>query len=66
MRSPLYTEALQAQSSDTITVRLATGKRVTVPKVPVNLGIKFMNFDSIERSLSLNLDAVYDLILGLA
>ena len=64
--SQLYAEALQAQGSDTITVRLATGTRVTVPKVPVNLGIKFMDFDSIEQCVVLDLDARYDLILGMA
>ena len=36
-----YPEALQAQISDTITVRLATRTLFTVPKVPVNLNVKF-------------------------
>ena len=61
-----YAEALKAHESDVITVRLATGTRVTVPKVPLNLGIKFLDFDSIERCLVLDLDSRYDLILGMA
>ena len=50
--SQFYAEALTAHEDDFITVRLATGSRVTVPKVPLNLGIKFLDFDSIERCLS--------------
>uniref|UniRef100_H3H760 Reverse transcriptase domain-containing protein n=1 Tax=Phytophthora ramorum TaxID=164328 RepID=H3H760_PHYRM len=61
-----YAEALVARTSDIITVRLATGTRVTVPKVPVNLGVKFLDFDSVERCLVLDLDSRYDLILGMA
>ena len=49
-----------------ITVCLATGALVTAPKVPVNLGKKFLDFDSIERCLVLDLDSRYDLILGMA
>ena len=51
-----YAEALKAHEEDSITVRLATGNRVTAPKVPLNLGIKFLDFDSIERCLVLDLD----------
>ena len=61
-----YAEALIAHKGDNITVRLATGSRVTVPKVPLNLGVKFLDFDSIERCLVLDLDSRYDLILGMA
>ena len=63
-----YAEALTEHESDSITVRLATGSRVTVPKVPLNLSIKFLDFDIIERCLVLDLDSRYDLILryGLA
>ena len=61
-----YAEALIAHKSYNITVRLATGSRVTVPKVPLNLGVKFLDFDSIERCLVLDLDSRYDLILGMA
>uniref|UniRef100_H3H286 Integrase catalytic domain-containing protein n=1 Tax=Phytophthora ramorum TaxID=164328 RepID=H3H286_PHYRM len=61
-----YAEALVARTSDIITVRLATGTRVTVPKIPVNLGVKFLDFDSVERCLVLDLDSRYDLILGMA
>ena len=32
----------------------------------MNLGIKFLDFDSIERCLVLDLDPTYDLILGMA
>uniref|UniRef100_H3GPY2 Integrase catalytic domain-containing protein n=1 Tax=Phytophthora ramorum TaxID=164328 RepID=H3GPY2_PHYRM len=61
-----YAEALVARTSDMTTVRLATGTRVTVPKVAVNLGVKFLDFDSVERCLVLDLDSRYDLILGMA
>ena len=64
--SQLYAEALQARGSDVITVRLATGVCVTVPKVTANLGVKFLDFDSVERCLVLDLDPRYDLILGMA
>ena len=37
-----------------------------MPKVPVNLGVKFGDFDSRERCLVLDLDSRYDLILGMA
>jgi hypothetical protein len=50
-------EALKARSSDAITVRLVTGTRVTVPKVAVNLGVKFLDFDSVERCLVIDLDS---------
>ena len=46
-------------------MRLATGSRVTVPKVSLNFGVKFMDFDSIERCLALDLDSRYDFILGM-
>ncbi|GMF47931.1 unnamed protein product [Phytophthora fragariaefolia] len=64
--SQQYAEALKARTRDIVTVRLATGTRVTVPKVPVDLGVKFLDFDSVERCLVLDLDARYDLILGMA
>ena len=61
-----YVGALQAHESDVITVRLATGTRVTVPNFPLNLNIQFLDFDSTERCLVLDLDSRYDLILGMA
>ncbi|CAH0522642.1 unnamed protein product [Peronospora belbahrii] len=64
--SQQYAEALVARKSDTFTVRLATGTRVTVPKVPMDLNVKFLDFNSMERCLVLNLDARYNLILGMA
>ncbi|GMF42376.1 unnamed protein product [Phytophthora fragariaefolia] len=64
--SQLYAEALKARNCDIVTVHLATGTRVTVPKVPVDLGVKFLDFDSVERCLVLVLDARYDLVLGMA
>lgn len=36
-----YDEALKAHEDDPISNRSATGTRVTVPKVPLNLGIRF-------------------------
>ncbi|POM61013.1 reverse transcriptase, partial [Phytophthora palmivora] len=64
--SQRYAEALRARASDVVTVRLATGTRVTVPKVPLDLGVKFLDFDSRECCLVLDLDSRYDLILGMA
>ncbi|GMF56516.1 unnamed protein product [Phytophthora fragariaefolia] len=64
--SQLYDEALKARNRDIVTVCLATGTRVTVPKVPVDLDVKFLDFDSVERCLVLDLDARYDLILGIS
>ena len=43
-----------------------TGTLVTTAKAPVNLGVKFFSFDSIEHCLVLDLDSRYDLILGMA
>ena len=63
--NPRYVEALEAHGGDTITVRLATGTLVSAPKVPVNLGVKFFDFDSMERCLVLDLDSRYDRILGM-
>ena len=48
-----YAESLKAHDGVSITVRLATGARVTVPKVPFNLGLKFLDFNSVERCLVL-------------
>ena len=42
-----YAEAPRAQEDDFITVRLATGARVFTPKVPINLLVKTLDFDSI-------------------
>jgi hypothetical protein len=63
--SQQYAEALKTRTSDVITVQLATGTCVTVPKVAVNLGVKFLDFDSVERCLVIDLDSRYDLILGM-
>ena len=46
-------------------MQLATGVRVTVPKVVLSSGVKFMDSDSIERCLFLDLNSRYDLILGI-
>ncbi|GMF30994.1 unnamed protein product [Phytophthora fragariaefolia] len=64
--SQLYAEALKARNCHIVTVRPATVTRVTVPKVPVDLGVKFLDLDSVERCLVLDLDARYELILGMA
>ena len=42
---------LKAHEGDVITVRLAPGARVTVPKDPLNLGVKFLDFNSIDAAL---------------
>ena len=54
--NPRYVEALKSQMGDTIPVRLATGTLVTTSEVPVNLGVKFFEFERIERCLVLDLD----------
>ncbi|GMF58055.1 unnamed protein product [Phytophthora fragariaefolia] len=64
--SQLCAEALRARDRDNVTVRLATGTRVTVPKVPVDLDMRFLDFDSVERCLVMDLYARYDRILGMA
>ncbi|RAW26018.1 hypothetical protein PC110_g17575 [Phytophthora cactorum] len=51
--SQQYTEALEVQTRDSISVRLATGTLVTVSKVSVDLGVKFLDFDSVERCFRL-------------
>ncbi|KAG3116418.1 hypothetical protein PI125_g4662 [Phytophthora idaei] len=64
--SQRYVEALAVKTRDTISVRLATGTLVTVSKVSVDLGVKFLDFDSVERCLVLDLDSRYDLTLRMA
>ena len=64
--NPRYVEALEAHKGDTITVRLATDTLVTAPKVPMNLGVKFFDFDSIKLCSVLDLDSICNLILGMA
>ncbi|GMF16716.1 unnamed protein product [Phytophthora fragariaefolia] len=64
--SQLYAEALKARNRDIVTVRLAMGTHVTVPKVLVDLGVRFLDFDIVECYLVLDLYARYDLILGMA
>ena len=56
----------EAHEGDVITVRLATGAHVTELKFPLNLSVKFLDFNSIERCLVLDLDSRYYLILGTA
>ncbi|GMF60064.1 unnamed protein product [Phytophthora fragariaefolia] len=63
--SQLYAQALRAREHDIVTVRLAKGTSDTVPKVPGDLGVTFLDFDSVERCLVLDLNARYDLILGM-
>ena len=52
-RGQVYTEALTAHEGDSITIPLATGSRVTVPEIPLNLGIKFWNLIALNAVLSL-------------
>ena len=61
-----YAEVHKAHEGDSISVHLATGTRITVPKVSLNLGVKVLDFDSIERCLVLDLDSIHDIILGMA
>ncbi|ETI29890.1 hypothetical protein F443_22989 [Phytophthora nicotianae P1569] len=61
-----YVEALREPRRDKISVRLATGTLVTVSKVSIDLNMKFLDFDSVERCLVLDLDERYALILGMA
>ena len=39
---------MKSHEGDSITVRLAKGVRVTDPKVPLNLGVTFLDFNSVE------------------
>ena len=55
--NPRYVEALKAHKGYMITVRLATGALVALPKVHVTLGVEFFGFDSIGRCLVLDLDS---------
>ena len=57
---------LTEQSSDVITVLLTMGTQVTLPKVSVNLVVKFLDLDSIESCNVLDLDSRYDLILDMS
>ena len=66
MRSQQYAEALKAHEGDSITVRLATGSRVTVPKVSLKSGVKVLDFNVTERCLVLDLYSRYNLIVGMA
>jgi hypothetical protein len=52
--------------SDRIAVRLATGKVVETQRVEVDLRLRFLDFDSVERFIALDLDERYDLILGMS
>ena len=61
-----HAETLKAHDGDSITVRFAMGVRVTVPKVPLNLGVTCLDLNSLERSLVLDMNSRYDLILGMA
>ena len=64
--SQRYYEALKAHEGDSVTISLATGSRVIVPKVPLYLGVKFFDFDSIKHCLVFALDSRFDHILGMA
>lgn len=65
-RSQQYAEAIEAHEGDSISVRLAIGPRVTVSKIPLNLGVRILELDSIELCPVLDLDSRYDLTLGIA
>jgi hypothetical protein len=44
----------------------SVGQLRSAPKVAVSLGVKFLDFDSVEHCLVIDLDSRYDLILGMA
>ena len=60
-------EALKDHEGDSISVRHAIGVRVIdVPKVPLNLDLKVLPFNSVERGNVSYSDSRYDLILNMA
>ena len=59
-----YAEALKVHDGDSIKIRLTTGVRVTFPRVPLSLGVVFVDLYSVERCRVLHLDSRYDLGLG--
>ena len=54
----------ESSGNGPVSVRLVDGTVITVPKVHMNLAVKFEDFDSTERFIVLNMDK-YDLILGM-
>ena len=63
--SDKLTDAMrESKGNGPVSVRLADGTVITVPKVQVDLAVKFEDFDSRERFIVLEMDK-YDLILGM-
>ena len=58
-----YAEAMKAQDSITITVRLSTRACVTSPKISKNLVVEFLDLYCVKRCLVIALYTRYDLIL---
>ena len=58
-----YYEAMKAQDSITITVRLSTRACVTSPKISKNLVVEFLALYCVKRCLVIALYTRYDLIL---
>ncbi|KAG2960117.1 hypothetical protein PC119_g26495 [Phytophthora cactorum] len=59
------TDALtESKGKGTVSVQLADGKVITVPRIHMDLAVKFEDFDSSEQFTVLEMDK-YDLILGI-
>ncbi|KAL7679944.1 putative aspartic peptidase domain superfamily [Plasmopara halstedii] len=54
----------ESKGNGTVSVRLADEKVITVPKIHMDLAVKFEDFDSSEQFTVLEMDS-YDLILGM-
>ncbi|OWZ14113.1 hypothetical protein PHMEG_00012447, partial [Phytophthora megakarya] len=61
-----YVRRSTVEGSVTLSLFVLRRVRVTEPKVPLDLGVKFLDFDSTEHCLILDLDQRYDLILSMA
>lgn len=66
LNEAMYAEAQRSSQhgGGEILVRLATGGTVATPKILIDLRMKFEDFNSVETCVVLDMDARYDVILG--